>query len=101
MEKPFWDAYKGELWFKGDLIKKFVKPALNQRRLLDAFEENGWVDEIGNPFRMDTGKPDKAADACKNTIEGLNDNHVTKGRIMFGNRSQFDFVYWKDLKAGG
>src|SRR5947209_11335425 len=38
--KPLWNPISGELWYAGYLVKKFVRPAPNQRHLLDWFRSN-------------------------------------------------------------
>jgi hypothetical protein len=40
--RPFWSAATSELLWRGVCIKRFRHDAANQRRLLDAFEGEGW-----------------------------------------------------------
>src|SRR5262249_4190959 len=69
---PDWQADTGELWFQGHLIKKYVKPAENQRQVLDAFQEAQWKHEIPNPFRaVRNVSVGTAVDYLRRTVEGL------------------------------
>ena len=48
--KPTWNAQAKELRLGGLLCKKFSRPAHNQIRILDAFQEEGWTSRIFDPF---------------------------------------------------
>lgn len=65
--KPHWDTDRGELSFAGQLCKRYRQPAPNQRRVLDAFQEDGWPPKIDNPLPGDFDRQ-RLAD----TIRGLN-----------------------------
>jgi hypothetical protein len=47
---PHWDAEHGNLWWAGRVVKYFARPARNQMRVLDAFEEDGWPWRLDNPL---------------------------------------------------
>jgi hypothetical protein len=47
---PMWRKDSRELLVNGTTIKKFVVPARNQVRILDAFEEEHWVPQIDDPL---------------------------------------------------
>ena len=40
--KPYWDAERRTLWFRGVIVKQFRQPAENQILILSAFEELCW-----------------------------------------------------------
>jgi hypothetical protein len=94
---PEWQADKGELWFRGHLIKKFVRRAENQRSVLDAFEREQWAHEIRNPFLESVSEHSekRAAELLTRTVEGLNEDHKKKNLLRFGYKSMGDVVYWK------
>ncbi|NUQ61969.1 MAG: hypothetical protein HUU20_05750 [Pirellulales bacterium] len=47
---PIWDRDRQELRVGGYLVKQFKVPALNQERILAAFEEEGWPVHIDDPL---------------------------------------------------
>ena len=47
---PTWDYDRRELRYGGQLIKHFKWKAINQERVLMAFEEEGWPDCIDDPL---------------------------------------------------
>ena len=47
---PVWDAERRELRFKGDLVKQFKWPAVNQETILAAFEEEHWPMRVLDPL---------------------------------------------------
>ena len=49
-----WDSNRRELWFQGELVKRFRVPAANQECILAAFEEENWSRQIDDPL---TGVP--------------------------------------------
>jgi len=50
--KPIWNASRGELSFRGQLIRTIRLRAIpsNVQRILDAFERAGWPDTTQNPL---------------------------------------------------
>jgi hypothetical protein len=94
---PEWQADKGELWYQGRLIKKFVKAAPNQRHVLDAFQREQWAYEIRNPFLglLPGHSVKTAAEQSIRTVGGLNEDHKRKRLLRFGCKSMGDVVYWK------
>jgi hypothetical protein len=51
--KPYWNAERRELMYRGTLVKRFRVPAANQERILAAFEEEGWPGQIDDPLPPD------------------------------------------------
>jgi hypothetical protein len=47
---PTWDAGQRLLSYGGQAVKQFRRPALNQERVLSAFEEEGWPLRILDPL---------------------------------------------------
>jgi hypothetical protein len=47
---PIWDPFIGELLFKGKVVRRLPPRAWNCRRILDAFQEDGWMGRIDSPF---------------------------------------------------
>lgn len=47
---PCWDAHKRELWLDGLLVKRYRNRAVNQQRMLIAFQEEGWRARIDDPL---------------------------------------------------
>jgi hypothetical protein len=90
---PDWQADKGEHWFQGHLIKKYVKPAQNQRLVLDAFQKRRWVHAIKNPFSKHSDH--WAFERLIRTVEGLNEDHKKKNLLRFGFKMSGAVVYWK------
>jgi hypothetical protein len=47
---PSWDSHRRELYFGGELIKKFKIPSPNQEQILTVFEEENWPVRIDDPL---------------------------------------------------
>ena len=64
-----WNSETGILKYQGKQIRKVKtsKDSKNIRRVLDVFQEDGWPEQVDNPF---PGNPDKAQ--VKDTIRSLN-----------------------------
>jgi hypothetical protein len=56
---PAWNYDQGILSLDGVVIKRFDKPAENQRAILRAFERAGWPTWVANPIKSDHGKDDR------------------------------------------
>jgi hypothetical protein len=51
---PSWDSRSRRLWLGNQLLKEFRQPAPHQTRLLDVFEEQGWLHaHIEDPLSAD------------------------------------------------
>jgi hypothetical protein len=69
---PRWDKGKRELRFGATLCKTYEKPAPQQEKILDAFEEEGWPRRIDDP--LDDGK---LAETIKSLQEALRGKPIT------------------------
>jgi hypothetical protein len=52
LETPTWNESSCELFYRGELIKRFVGPAENQVRVLTAFQLNNWAEIIASPWYL-------------------------------------------------
>jgi hypothetical protein len=48
--RPTWDTERHELYLGPTLVKQFKVPAINQLRILDAFEEECWPPRVDDPL---------------------------------------------------
>jgi hypothetical protein len=55
---PLWNDERRELWWRGQLVKRFRQPARNQVTVLSAFQEEGWPPRIDNPLPPQHGQDD-------------------------------------------
>lgn len=64
-----WNSEIGILRYQGKQIRKVKtsNDSRNIRRVLDVFQEDGWPEQVGNPF---PGNPDK--EQIKDTLKSLN-----------------------------
>jgi hypothetical protein len=102
--RPYWDSRSGNhgtLWFNDQLIKCFDKPAESQQILLDAFQEAGWPAEIENPFLGRSEIEDyNAPDCLRNTVESLNERHLSEDVIHFGTQDNRKLATWSTCGQG-
>ena len=67
---PYWDAAFRELWFQGQVVRRFARQASNQEWILAGFQE------LGLPQRMDDPLPrDRDVDQesrLRDTVKSLN-----------------------------
>lgn len=69
-DRPCWDAGRRELWFRGRLVKRYLRPAPSQEAILAAFEEEGWPPHIDDPLPSRPGED--PADRLHEAVRGLN-----------------------------
>lgn len=92
---PHWDGRR--LYWGKVIVKQFRQPATNQKLILDAFQELGWVREIDDPL---PGTPDQdPRERLRNTILALNRN-MQEPLIHFGGNGTRDGVRWDYAGAG-
>jgi hypothetical protein len=92
---PSWDADLGRLRVGDLLIKVFTEAAENQRRVLAAFQEEGFRHRIDDPTCRKPGEPDwKRQRRRRDTIAALNDDHVHAGVIYFRGDGTGDGIIW-------
>ena len=93
--KPRWDIARRELRYLDKLVKRYRVPALNQERILSAFEEEGWPPCIDDPLvpvaEMDAKRRLQA------TIKSLNRNRI-KALITFRGNGNGDRVCWEGAR---
>lgn len=65
--RPSWNKQLGELRYRGHVIREVKAEAENLRSILDAFEMDGWPDEIYDPFPADD-----ASDRRRRAVATLN-----------------------------
>jgi hypothetical protein len=93
--KPIFDADLGQLWVGDLLIKEFKEPAENQRLVLKSFQELGFRHRIDDPLCKKPGEPTwKRQRRRRDTIAGLNDDHVNPGIIYFKADGTGDGIIW-------
>ena len=66
-ELPNWDADLRKLYFKGEIVKRFKWPAMNQEAVLTVFHEEGWPERIDDPLspKADQDPKRRLADTIK------------------------------------
>ena len=89
--KPGWDATRRELTVAGLIVKRFRVPARNQETILDAFEEEGWVEHIRDPLPStpDIDAPTRLHDAI-NRLNRCQINPI----IRFHGDGKGNGVFW-------
>jgi hypothetical protein len=93
--KPHWDADLGRLWVGDLLVKEFKEAAENQRRVLEAFQEEDWRHRIDDPTYHRAGEPNRRRQRRRrDTITGLNDAHINPGVIYFRGDGTGDGIIW-------
>ena len=103
--KPSWDG--STLMFLGKVIKQYTKPALNQRIVLETFNDDGWPKQIDDPLppvkdqetqterveqeeqsewvkqEKQRKQVEKQRKRVRDTVAALNDDHKAPGLIRF------------------
>jgi hypothetical protein len=78
--KPSWNRETLKLSFNGMVIRKLRADADNVFKILDAYEEDGWVSKIDNPI---SGSPTTThEDRLKDAVDSLN-SRLKKNTITF------------------
>jgi hypothetical protein len=70
---PVWDGSAGELHYRGQLVKRFRKTSSNQRVVLEAFQGEGWPEQLEDPLPQDPAGSRKHR--LQDTIKNLNRDH--------------------------
>ena len=92
--KPFWCSKTRELFFNGNLVKRFRVPSPNQEAVLTAFQEEQWTNLILDPLPPKPGVEVKRRLA--ETIKSLNRAHQIK-QIRFSGDGTGRGVRWRIL----
>jgi hypothetical protein len=88
---PRWDPGARELWLGSTLVKRFRHAALNQERILSAFEEEGWPTHIDDPLPPREGVDSKRR--LHDTVNHLN-QHQKNRQIRFRANGAATGVCW-------
>jgi hypothetical protein len=89
---PHWNKRTRELSFGNQVVKRFRVPAVNQARILSAFEEEGWPPSILDPLPQSPNIDVKSR--LHSAIRRLNDCQQQHLIIFFGNGNG-DAVCWR------
>lgn len=73
--RPKWDREARELWYGGILIKRFTGEPTLQELILDAFEEEGWPDEIFDPIPPTEARQEHR---LRQIVYNLNQHHAVR-----------------------
>ena len=89
---PKWDRERQELRVGGIVVKQFKAPAVNQERILAAFEEEGWPVHIDDPLPPHPAQDPKRR--LHDTINSLNRNQKNP-LVQFLGNGNGQGVRWK------
>ncbi len=92
---PTWDAQRRELRMSGRVIKRFRWLAKNQERILETFEEEGWLHRIDDPIppQPQVNQRQRLRDA----VRALNKNHENS-LIRFRGDGSGQGVVWERVE---
>ena len=93
-EKPFWDVDRYELRWQGKLVKKYTVPSPNQRKVLLAFEEEGWPCRVDDPLPPHPELDPKRR--LHDTIKSLN-RHQEQRLLKFLGDGTGEGVRWEPI----
>jgi hypothetical protein len=96
--RPHWNAAQRELWYAGQLVKRFRVRAANQELILAAFEEEGWPARVDDPL-PGLAKLVLAKIRLRVQIERLNGAHATPGLLRFRGDGTGQGIVWQALKS--
>jgi hypothetical protein len=83
-EIPVWDSARGELRFRGRLVRRFRNAASHQRAVLDAFQSQGWRRCLKDPLPPSEGQRINRKRRLHDTIKNLNRAHATRCLHFYG-----------------
>ncbi|MGH7194139.1 MAG: hypothetical protein ACREJM_11520 [Candidatus Saccharimonadales bacterium] len=90
---PHYDARRRQLWYDGNLIKRFVQAAPNQQLILEIFELEKWP----HGGILDPLKPNGESEPAKrlrDTLAALNRHHETSGVLKFVSDGTGQGICW-------
>src|SRR5206468_10771921 len=88
-EVPVYDRKRGELRYKGKLVRKVRRSAKNLVRILVEFEEFNWPESIEDPL---PGPADGREARLHNALQRLN-KHQQKVKTLFSRRGST--IFWE------
>jgi hypothetical protein len=81
--EPRWDKARYELYLGPHLVKSYRQNASSQFHILAAFQEEGWPSSISDPLTPISKQELHQKNRLRETVRGLNKNHLTKGLLRF------------------
>jgi hypothetical protein len=80
--RPSWNKALGELRYRGDIVREVKPEAEHLRLILDAFQTDGWPNEIYDPFPADdtSRQRGKAVANLNKHLQGIRFFSAGKGR---------------------
>jgi hypothetical protein len=93
-DRPLWKAKQGELWWRGELVKRFRHDAADQRCVLNAFQDNAWENRIDDPLPVRWGRSRKKH--LHETIKSLNRGQKLR-RIRFRGDGTASGIRWEGV----
>ena len=93
---PKWDSLRQQLRVGNVLVKQFKVPAVNQERILAAFEEEGWPCHIDDPLPPSPDQDPKRR--LHDTINSLNRNQK-RALLRFVGNGSGQGIRWELLDA--
>lgn len=90
--RPHWDHSNNQLLWQNAIVKRFSKPAPNQKRILLEFERSGWPWVIDDPLPTPDGGSIKIQ--LDNTIKSLNNGHLVRA-LRFGGDGTGRGITWR------
>ena len=91
-DTPKWNTERRELYFHGEMVKRFRWPAPNQETILEVFSEEGWPLKIEDPLPQESGLNPKRR--LGDTIKCLNRNQRAS-LIRFRGDGTGEGVIWE------
>jgi len=93
-ETPYWDPEARALWFRGELVTRYLRVPRTQQRILDAFQEENWTRRIDDPLPPHgTSNPKHR---LRDTIANLNQRQK-KPLIRFFSDGTGEGVCWRPV----
>jgi hypothetical protein len=89
---PHWDADLRELWWRGQLVKRFRTRAVSQETILLALEEECWPSRIDDPLPQAAGAD--SFQRLHDAVRGLNRNQC-HALLVFRRDGTGRGVQWK------
>jgi hypothetical protein len=83
-ELPVWDNARGELHFRGRLVRRFRNTASQQRAVLDAFQREGWPERLPDPLARPAGPCVNRKQRLHDVIKNLNRRHGARRLRFYG-----------------
>jgi hypothetical protein len=96
--RPHWDDSLRELWWRGQLVKRFRTRAASQETILSALEEECWPSRIDDPLPQAAGAD--PFQRLHDAVRGLNRNQC-HALLFFQRDGTGRGVQWKTRSPAG